>query len=74
MVHWNHPENVVRVDVYIEVVNLCRDREGGRSNRNGVEVKSNKAECTPARLTVYTDEPALGKAHVRSERQGRGCA
>ena len=64
----HHPEHVVRVDVHVEVVNLCSDREVGRSNWNGVEVKSNEGECTPMELTVNIDELATGKAHVRSER------
>ena len=64
----HHPEHVVRVDVHVEVVNLCSDREGGRSNWNGVQVKSNEDERTPIRLTVGTDELALGKAHVGSVR------
>lgn len=64
----HHPEHVVRVDVHVEVVNLCSDREGGRSNWNGVQVKSNEGECTPVELTVNIDELATGKAHVRSER------
>ena len=64
----HHPEHVVRVDVHVEVVNLCSNWEGGRSNWNGVEVKSNEGECTPLGLTVNIDELATGKAHVRSER------
>jgi hypothetical protein len=62
-----HPEHVVRVDVHVEVVNLCSDRESRRSNWNGVQVKSNEGECTPTGLTVNVDELATGKAHVRSE-------
>jgi hypothetical protein len=53
--------------VHVEVVNLCGDRENCRSNRNGVQVKSNKSECTPMELTVNPDELAQGKAHVRSK-------
>jgi hypothetical protein len=63
-----HPEHVVRVDVHVEVMNLSSDRQGGRSNWNGVQVKSNEGECTPTELTVYIDELATGKAHVRSKR------
>lgn len=63
-----HPEDVVRVNVHVEVVNLCCDREVGRSNWNGVQVKSNKGECTPMELTVNIDELATSKAHVCSER------
>jgi hypothetical protein len=64
--HLDHPEHVVRVNVHVEVVNLLR--EVGRSSRTGVQVKSNKGECTPMGLTVSTDELAPSKAHVRSER------
>jgi hypothetical protein len=32
----HHSEHVVRVDVDVEVVNLCSEREVGRSNWNGV--------------------------------------
>ena len=64
----HHPEHVVRVDVHVEVVNLCSDRKVGRSNWNGVQIKSNEGECTPVELTVNIDELATGKAHVRSER------
>jgi len=64
--HLDHPEHVVRVDVHVEVVNLFGDREAGRSNRNGVQVKSNEDERTPMGLTVGTYELALGKAHVGS--------
>jgi hypothetical protein len=64
----HHPEHVVRVDVHVEVVNLCSDGEVWRSNWNGVQVKSNEGECTPVELTVNIDELATGKAHVRSER------
>ena len=64
----HHPKHIVRVDVHVEVVNLCCDREGGRSNWNGVQVKSNEGECAPMELTVNIDELATGKSHVRSER------
>jgi hypothetical protein len=66
--HLDHPEHVVRVDVHVEVVDLCGDREVGRSNRNGVQVKSNEGECTPMELPVGTNELARGKAHVGSVR------
>ena len=66
--HLDHPEHVVRVDVHVEVVNLFSDRKAGRSNRNGVQVKSNEDERTPLGLTVGTDELAPGKAHVGSVR------
>ena len=64
--HLDHPEHVVRVNVHVEVVNLLR--EVGRSSRTGVQVKSNKGECTPMGLTVSTYEFALNKAHVGSVR------
>jgi hypothetical protein len=66
--HLDHPEHVVRVDVHVEVVDLCGDREVGRSNRNGVQIKSNEGERTPVELTVGTNELARGKAHVGSVR------
>lgn len=67
VVHLDHPEYVVGVDVHVEIVNLCGNRKSCRSNRNGVEVKSNKSECTPMAFTVNADELAPGKAHVRSK-------
>ena len=68
VIHLDHPEHVVRVDVHVEVVNLFSDWETGRSNRNGVQVKSNEDERTPLGLTVGTDELAPAKAHVGSVR------
>lgn len=67
--HWNHPEDVVRVDVYVEIVDLFG--EVGRSGRTGVQVKSNKSIRALMAATVRTDELALSKAHVRLERQRR---
>lgn len=70
--HWDHPEYVVRVDVYVVVVDLFG--EDRRSNWTGVQVKSNKRECSLMRVTVRTDELALSEAHVRLERQRSGHA
>lgn len=64
--HLDHPKHIVRVDVNVEVMNLCGDREAGRSNRNGVQIKSNEDECALMGLTVDTNEIAPGKAHVGS--------
>ena len=65
MLHLDHPEHVVRVDVHVEVVNLFSDGEAGRSNRNGVQIKSNEDERTPMGLTVATDELAPGQSPCR---------
>lgn len=64
--HLDHPEHIVRVDVNVEVMNLCGDREAGRSNRNGVQIKSNEDEGAPMGLTVDTNELTPGEAHVGS--------
>lgn len=64
--HLDHPEHIVRVDVNVEVMNLCRDREAGRSNRNGVQIKSNENEGAPMELTVDTNELSPREAHVGS--------
>ena len=73
--HWDHPEHVVRVDVYVVIVDLFG--EECRSNRTGIQVKSNKGERAHMGATVRTHELALTKAHVRLERQrgsrARGC-
>ncbi len=71
VVHLHHPEHVVRVDVNVEVMNLCGERKASRSNRNGVQIKSNKDERAPMGLTVDTNELALGKPHVGSVGQRR---
>jgi len=62
VIYLDHPKHIVRVDVHVEVVNLLR--EVGRSSRTGVNVKSNKSECTPMGLTVSKDELAPREAHV----------
>jgi hypothetical protein len=70
--HWDHPEHVVRVDVYVVVVDLFG--ENCRSNRTGIQVKSNEGECAHMAAAVRTDELALTEAHVRLERQRGGRA
>jgi hypothetical protein len=64
---WNHPEDVVAVDVHVVVVDLC-----GQSNRTGVQIKSNKDERATMALAVRSDECALTETHVRLERHARG--
>src|ERR1700730_6231445 len=54
IVHTDHPEYVVRVDMHVEVVNLFRDV--GRSSRTGVEVESNKGKRSVMTSPVRTDE------------------
>jgi hypothetical protein len=66
---WNHPEDVVAVDMHVVVVDLC-----GQSNRTGVQIKSNKDERATMRLAVGSDECALTETHVRLERHARGSA
>ena len=68
--HRDHPENVVRIDVYVVVVDLFG--EDCRSNRTGIQVESNESECAHMVAAVRTDERALTEAHVRLERQRRG--
>jgi hypothetical protein len=70
--HWHHPEHVVRVDVYVVVVDLFG--EDCRSNRTGIQVKSNEGECAHMGLAIHTNELALTEAHVRLERQRGGRA
>jgi hypothetical protein len=70
--HWDHPEHVVRVDVYVVVVDLFG--EDCRSNRTGIQVKSNEGECAHMAAAVRTDELALTEAHVCLERQRGGRA
>lgn len=70
--HWDHPEHVVRVDVYVVVVDLFG--EDCRSNRTGIQVESNESECAHMVAAVRTDERALTEAHVRLERQRGGRA
>src|ERR1700676_249951 len=72
IVHADHPENVVRVDMHVEVVNLLRDV--GRSGRTGVEVESNKGKGAVMTAAVRTDELTLTEAHVRAESERCGDA
>ena len=65
----NHPENVVRVDVHVEVVNLLG--KVGRSDRTGVQVKSDKSESALVVPSIGADELALAETHVRLEGQLR---
>jgi len=67
VLHANHPENVVHVDVHVVVVDLLR--ECRRSDRTGVQVRSDKGESTLMMAAIGTDELALTEAHVRSVRQ-----
>lgn len=66
----DHPEYVVSINVDVVVVNLLG--EVGRSNRTGVEVKSNKSERASMLSAVHTNELALAETHVGLERQPRG--
>ena len=66
---WNHPEDVVAVDVHVVVVDLC-----GQSNRTGVQVKSNEDERAAMVLAVRREECALTETHVRLERHACGGA
>ncbi len=68
IVHADHPEQVVRVDMHVEVVNLFGDV--GRSSRTGIEVKSNKGERALMTAAVRTDEVPLLKP--LSARKARG--
>ena len=67
--HRDHPENVVSIDVYVVVVNLFR--EVCRSNRTGVQVKSNEGERASVLAAVRADESASTEPHVRLECQRR---
>ena len=67
VLHRDHPEHVVPVNVRVVVVNLLS--EVGRSNRTGVQVKSNKGERAFMQAAVRTDEFALTEPHVGLGRQ-----
>jgi len=69
VLYWNHPENVVGVDVYVVVVNLLGEID--RSDRNGIQVQSNKGERTFMLAAVDPYELALTEAHISLERQNR---
>jgi hypothetical protein len=64
------PEDIVRVDVRVVVMNLLR--EDGRSDWTGEEIESNKGERAFMVATIGPDELPLIEAHVRLERQGLG--
>jgi hypothetical protein len=63
VLHGNHPEYVVRIDVHVEVVDLLRQVR--RSDRTGIEVQSDKDESPLVTVTVRPDELPLTKSHVR---------
>ena len=67
VLHANHPENVVHVDVHVVVMDLLGKYR--RSDRTGVQVKSNKGERALMLAAIGTDELALAEAHVRPERE-----
>jgi hypothetical protein len=67
VIHLDHPEYVVGIDVHVVVVNLLR--QVGRSHRTGVQIKSNKGEGAPMEAAVYANELALTEAHVRLVRK-----
>ncbi len=62
VLHRNHPEDVVAVNMRVVVVNLLN--ETGRSNRTGVQIKSNKGERGMMLLSVRTDKSSLTEPHV----------
>lgn len=70
--HRDHPEHVVSIHMHVVIVDLLN--QFGRSNRTGVQIKSNKGERALMLPAVGTDEPALAKSHVGLERQPRGGA
>ena len=65
VLHSNHPKNVVHVDVHVVVMDLLS--ENCRSDRTGVQVKSNKGEralmlaaigcCAPVIVLVPVPPP-----------------
>ncbi len=66
---WNHPKDIVTVDVDVVVVDLC-----DQSNRTGIQVKSNEDERAAMGLAVRRDECALTETHVRLEGHARRSA
>ena len=58
--------------MYVVVVDLLK--EAGRSNRTGIQVKSNKGERAVMPPAVRSDEFPLAETHVRLERQPYGSA
>jgi hypothetical protein len=53
--------------MHVEIMNLLN--EIGRSNRTGVQIKSNKRERTVMGATVDSNELALTEAHIRLVRK-----
>jgi hypothetical protein len=72
--YWDHPEDVIPVNVHIVIVDLLSYRQGVRSNWNGIEIESDKTEGTVMLVPVCADESALTEAHVRPECQGHASA
>jgi len=72
VLHSDHPEHVVTVNVHVVIVNLLN--EAGRSNRTGVYVESNKGERRLMKVPIRTNELALAEPHVRLERKRRNSA
>lgn len=72
VIYGNHPEHVIVIDVNVVVVNLLR--EAGRSNRTGVQVKSNESEGAAMLASVSSDELALTESHIGLVCERRGCA
>ncbi|HEX6463565.1 MAG TPA: hypothetical protein VFZ98_03905 [Vicinamibacterales bacterium] len=69
MLHRDHPEDVVRVDVRVEVVNLFR--EVGRSDWTGEQIESNKDERSLVPAAIRPNEHALVEAHIGRKRELR---
>ena len=65
--HSNYPEHLVRIDMHVVVMDLLR--ETLRSDRTGVQVKSDKGERALMASPIRTDELALIEAHVCSIRE-----
>ena len=68
--HSNHPENVVHVDVHVVVVDLLG--QYCRSDRTGIQVKSDEGESALMMAAIGTDKLALAEAHVGPVRQRLG--
>ena len=69
VLHRDHPEHVVTVNVHVVIVDLLN--EAGRSNRTGVYIESNKGERGLMKAPIGTNELALAEPHVRLERKRR---
>jgi hypothetical protein len=73
-IYRDHPKHVIAIDVNVVIVDLQWDAEGaGRSNRTGVEIKSNEGERSVMLAPVRSDELALTEAHVGLIRKRHGC-